>query len=77
MQNMKNPSYEKSPRVSTRYAKEEKDVITMIVDNFCNQAQDGLSQNKQMGDIRRKPGYEEPKIDLTRVSQTSDLETAR
>ena len=49
----------------------------MIVDNFCSQAQDGLTINKKMGDIRRNPGYEEPKIDITRVSQTSDVETAR
>lgn len=49
----------------------------MIVDNFCSQAQDGLTTNKKMGEIRRIPGYEEPKIDITRVSQTSDVETAR
>lgn len=39
MQNMKSLQLEKSPRVSTRYAKQdETDVITLIVDNFCSQA---------------------------------------
>lgn len=76
IQNMKNTG---DPKISHRYAKQENDVVTLIVSNFCNQAQDGVQIQKQIGELRRIPGFEEPRLDsvLAKASHMSDQETER
>jgi hypothetical protein len=43
----------KSTRRTTIYADQELDVINMIVDKYCDRAQDGIQLSNQLGQARR------------------------
>ena len=73
-----------SPKQSQRYIKdkektEENDVISMIVDKFCNNSQDALAYQKKISSVRRNPSYEPPllKNAIANSAINNDLETER
>lgn len=41
------------------YADQELDVINMIVDKYCDRAEDGVQLQNRIGKIRRQPGFDD------------------
>ena len=65
------------------YADQELDVINMIVDKYCDRAEDGVQLQNRIGKIRRQPGFDDSLEGnqlrlgsvLSQGSQMSDRET--